>query len=174
MDDIAPPAAAADLALPWDSVTGRGTRLSRAPAAVRYSLRARSDAVLATSIGRALPDRIGAVRGGIARLGPDEYYALLPAGDTLPAAAGQAVSVVDISARALGFVIEGPGAAERIASGCSLDLDRFAIGRATRTLFETVEIILFRDDDERFCIDVWRSFAPWLWHVLAAEVAAAD
>lgn len=172
MIEIAPLAiSAADLAVGSEPVTGRDARLSLVPAATRHSLRARDPAVLARVIGRALPERIGEMRGGIACLGPDEYYALLPAGEVLPEGVGQAVSVVEISDRALGFVIEGAGAAALIAIGCPLDLDHFAIGRATRTLFETVEIILIREDTARFHIEVWRSFAPWLWHALAAAIA---
>jgi len=172
MIEIAPLAvSAADLAIGSEPLSGRDVRLSLAAAATRYSLRARDPAVLVRVIGRALPERIGEMRGGIACLGPDEYYALLPAGDVLPEGVGQAVSVVEVSGRALGFVIEGEGAAALIATGCSLDLDRFAVGRATRTLFETVEIVLFREDETRFHIEVWRSFAPWLWHALAAAIA---
>ena len=65
-----------------------------------------------------------------------------------------------------------PCAAEVIAAGCPLDLDRFAVSRATRTLFETVEIVLLRTGDERFEIEVWCSFAPWL--KTALETAAGQ
>jgi sarcosine oxidase subunit gamma len=55
-----------------------------------------------------------------------------------------------------------------LASGCPLDLERFAVGRATRTVFETVEVIVWREAADRFRVFVWRSFAPWLWHALKA------
>ena len=170
MIEIAPLAiAATDLAVGAEPLAGRNVRLSLAPSAARYSLRARDAALLSAVIGRALPARIGEMVEGIACLGPDEWLALLPAGGGL--GEEQAVSVVDISDRALGFVLEGRGAAAAIASGCPLDLERFAVGRATRTLFETVEIVLFREDETRFRVEVWRSFAPWLWHALAAVIA---
>jgi sarcosine oxidase, subunit gamma len=51
-------------------------------------------------------------------------------------------------------------------SGCPQDLDRFAVGKASRTIFETVEIILIREDEHQFHIEVWRSFASWLWTAL--------
>ena len=173
MIDIAPLAVAAtDLAIGSEPLAGRDARLSLAPAAARWSLRARDAALLSALVGRPLPARIGEVADGIACLGPDEWLAVLPEGEALALGEGQAVSVVDVSDRALGFMIEGRGAAAAIASGCPLDIERFAIGRATRTLFETVEIILFREDETRFRIEVWRSFAPWLWHALAASVAA--
>jgi sarcosine oxidase, subunit gamma len=63
-------------------------------------------------------------------------------------------------------VVEGPRSAEILNAGCPLDLDRFAVGRATRTIFETVEIVLLRLSEDRFHVEVWRSFAPWMWTAL--------
>jgi sarcosine oxidase subunit gamma len=51
------------------------------------------------------------------------------------------------------------------------DLDRFAVGRATRTIFETVEVILIREDADRFQVEVWRSFADWLWTALTTAAS---
>ena len=48
----------------------------------------------------------------------------------------------------------------------------FPVGRATRTLFETVEIIVWRQSATRFRVETWRSFAPWLWDAL--NLAAGD
>ena len=45
-------------------------------------------------------------------------------------------------------------------------LELFAVGKASRTIYETVEIILTREAGDRFHIEVWRSFAPWLWTAL--------
>jgi sarcosine oxidase, subunit gamma len=140
------------------------------PPARRYSLRARDRALLSRIIGLPLPARIGDTVGGtegstvgsIACLGPDEYYARLSGDIDLEPAQGQPVSIVDISDRAVGFTIEGAGALDLLSSGCPLDLARFAVGRTTRTLFETVEIIITREADRRWHVDVWRSFAPWL------------
>jgi sarcosine oxidase subunit gamma len=67
-----------------------------------------------------------------------------------------------VSERSVCLIVEGARAAEVIAAGCPLDLDRFALGRATRTVFETAEIILLRTGEDRFEVEVWRSFAPWL------------
>jgi sarcosine oxidase subunit gamma len=53
-----------------------------------------------------------------------------------------------------------------LLSGSPLDLAKFAVGRATRTIFEGVEIILIRVGQDRFELDVWRSFAPFVWGVL--------
>lgn len=138
----------------------------------RHSLRARDPAVLSALIGRPLPARIGATEGGIARLGPDEYYARLPVDTVLPDGAGEPVSIVDISARAVGIVLEGERAVDVLSAGCPLDLALWPVGRTSRTIFETVEIVVGRESETRWHVEVWRSFAPWLWQ--AFVTAAAD
>ena len=135
-------------------------------------MRARDPAVLAAVIGRALPAKIGESEGGIACLGPDEFYARLPVDTILPDSAGQPVSVVDISARAVGIVIERECAVDVLAAGCPLDLANWPVGRTSRTIFETVEIIVAREAEMRWHVEVWRSLAPWLWAAFLA--AAAD
>ena len=59
-------------------------------------------------------------------------------------------------------------AAEILMSGCPLDLERMAVGRGTRTIYETVEIVVIKRGAARFHIEVWRSFAPWLRAALVA------
>ena len=159
---------AADTLKLGERVQGRDVILSLAPAASRWSLRARDAGVLAGVCGMQLPARIGWAAGGIAMLGPDEWYAVLPAGQTVPAGENAAVSVVDVSSRSVGICVEGEGAAALLMTGCPLDLAQFAVGRATRTLYETVEIILLRHSETLFHVEVWRSFAPWLWGSLAS------
>jgi sarcosine oxidase, subunit gamma len=172
--EIAPIAvSAADLKLGTGPVEGTGVRLSLATDLVRYSMRARDPAVLEGVLGRSLPRRIGDTDAGIACLGPDEWYVILPDNFDLPRGGGLPVSVVDVSSRALGFVLEGPGALSVLASGCPLDLARMGVGRATRTVFETVEIVVWRESDERWHVEVWRSFATWLWHAFVAAINGA-
>lgn len=169
MLDIAPLAiTASDLTFGTAPMALGDVRIAPATTMARYSLRARSAAGLADIIGRAIPAQIGETLDGIACLGPDEWVARFPAGTALPMGEGQAASIVDISSRAVGIVIEGPRAAALVGTGCPLDVERFAVGRTTRTLYETVEIVLWREADTRFHIDVWRSFAPWLWNALIA------
>ncbi|WP_428334297.1 sarcosine oxidase subunit gamma [Novosphingobium sp.] len=151
-------------------VDGKPVTLANAASQVRLSLRARDSALLAGALGRALPDRIGSHADGVARLGPDEWYALLPEGTPVPDAGGQPVSVVDVSSRAVGFTVIGPGAVAALTRGCPLDLAQFTPGRATRTLFETVEIQIWTLAPDEFHIEVWRSFAPWLWHAIAEGI----
>ena len=149
------------------AVNGLSVSLSPAEPRVRLSLRAKDSGVLSAALGRALPERIGTQLDGIARLGPDEWHALLPEGTPVPAVSGQPLSVVDVTARSVGFTVEGPGAVAALIRGCPLDLANFAPGRATRTVFETVEIQLWAMAPDRFHVEVWRSFAPWLWHSIA-------
>ena len=150
---------------------GEGAMLSLAEPMARYSLRARQAQTLEALLGTKVPAAIGDTQGGIACLGPDEWLLRAPAGTSIPKGDSLPVSITDISERAVCLILAGPRAAEVLMSGCPLDLDRFAAGRATRTIFETVEIILLRKDHELFEVEVWRSFAPWL---KAALEAAAD
>jgi len=175
MLEIAPLAVAGiDLKPGSGPVTGAvyGLPVTLAPAGplVRWSLRAKDPAVLSSAIGRPLPERIGTQLDGIARLGPDEWHALLPEGTMLPVVTGQPISQVDVSARSVGFTLTGPGAAAALGRGCPLDVARFTPGRATRTVFETVEIQIWAIAPEQFHVEVWRSFAPWLWHALAEAI----
>jgi sarcosine oxidase, subunit gamma len=160
-----------DLSLRTDPVGAEGfavhgVTIHLAPPMARYSLRARQAQALETVLKVKLPKKIGATESGIACLGPDEWLMRAEAGSAIPTGEGLPMAITDISERALCFVVEGPRAAEILMSGCALDLDTFAIGRATRTIYETVEIILIRDTEECFHVEVWRSFAPWLWTAL--------
>ena len=149
-----------------------GVTITLAPPMARFSLRARDRAVLESLLGRKLPAKIGATDGEIACLGPDEWLLRSTQSTAISRGEGLPLAVTDISERAICLVVEGPRAAEVLMAGCPLDLERFATGRATRTIFETVEIILIRSGEHRFEVEVWRSFAPWLH--LALTTAAAQ
>jgi sarcosine oxidase subunit gamma len=157
--------------VPSTPQNGVGVTLSLAPPMVRYALRAKEAAVLESALGMAVPRAIGTTEGQIACLGPDEWLLRVPAGTSIACSAGSGIAVTDISERAVCFTISGPRAASLLMTGCPLDLDRFAVGRATRTIFETVEVILIREDADRFQVEVWRSFAMWLWTALAAAAS---
>ncbi len=157
----------ADALLRTDPVSGRafagdGVKISLAPPMARYSLRARQPEVLERLLGLKLSRQIGATLNGAACLGPDEWLLRAPAGTSLTTAAGLPVAITEVSERSVCLIVEGVRAAEVLAAVCPLDLDRYALGRATRTVFETVEIVLLRTGEERFEVEVWRSFAPWL------------
>lgn len=158
--------------VPHEAYVGDGVSVSLALPMVRYSLRARDPGSLEAVLGLRLPQKIGTTEGGAACLGPDEWLLRLPAGTAVPMGEGLPLAITEVSERAICLIVEGPRAAEVLMAGCPLDLDRFAPGRATRTIFEGVEIILIRSDDNRFEVEVWRSFAPWLQ--LALTTAAAQ
>lgn len=140
--------------------------ISLAPPMARYSLRARQAQALETLLGVKVPKKIGAIEGDIACIGPDEWLMRAAPGTTIPTGKGLAVAITDISERSVCLIIEGARAKSILASGCPLDLDKFAVGRPARTIYENVEIILIHESEQRWQVEVWRSFAPWLWTAL--------
>ena len=152
--------------LPAKAFVGTGVTIGASGSLTRYSMRARDPARLSELIGMMLPTKIGAMADDILKLGPDEYLALLPEGTSMPSGEGEPVSIVEVTSRAVGISVAGPRAAEVLMAGCALDLSRMAIGRGCRTVFETTEVIVVRKGDQDFHVEVWRSFAPWLWEAL--------
>ncbi len=148
----------------------RGVTIVLAPPMVRYSLRARQAQALETLLGVKMPN-IGTTEGSIACLGPDEWLMRAGAGTTIPMGEGLAVAVTDVSERSICLIVEGQRSAEILMTGCPLDLDKFAVGRATRTIFETVEIIVIREAEDRFHVEVWRSLSSWLWTALTTAAS---
>jgi sarcosine oxidase, subunit gamma len=115
-------------------------------------------------------------------LGPDEWLLMAPgeAPAELRAALSGAMSknqhsLTDISHRQIGLELVGRLAARLLSAGCPLDLRRTAFppSMATRTIFLKTEIILWRQAEERFHVDVWRSFAPYFVGHLAEAIAGA-
>lgn len=149
--------------VPAEPVSGRDVIVRAAAPMARYALRARQASDVEKLLGRPVPHKIGDTDQGVFCLGPDEWLLLAPAGTALSAGEGAAVAVTEVSDRNIGIIVEGPRASEVLAAGCPLDFDRFNVGRATRTIFETAEVIILRDAADRFHVEVWRSFAPWLW-----------
>jgi sarcosine oxidase subunit gamma len=155
--------------------------LCAGPAFARYSLRV-GEAVLpyvADALGFALPQtacRSASLGDRHALwLGPDEWLLLCAEGDTLgdalaAALSGSPHSLVEVSSRQTALIVSGPQAVDLISAGCPLDLglDAFSIGMCTRTLFGKAEIVLWRTDETRFQIEVWRSFAGYVFGLLQA------
>ena len=85
------------------------------------------------------------------------------------------VSAVDVSDREITYRLEGPAVLDLLATGCPLDLAKMPTGNGTRTVFDTAQIVLTREAEDRFHLTVWRSFAPHvraLLDIAARELAA--
>jgi sarcosine oxidase subunit gamma len=131
----------------------------------------------------AVPDRplrSVPIDGGAALwLGPDEYLLLLGhgRGAAVPGAfAGHAgpFSLVDVSHRQIALSVSGTDAAAVLAGGVPLDLaaDAFPVGTVARTIFEKAEIVLWRRGEDRWHLEVARSFAPYVRDLLTVIASA--
>jgi sarcosine oxidase subunit gamma len=100
-------------------------------------------------------------------LGPDEWLVI---GATLGAMDGV---VIDVGHRQIALLIEGPRAATLLSGACPLDLhpSAFPVGMCTRTVFAKAEIVLWRQAEHRFHLEVARSFAAYVYELLR-EIAA--
>lgn len=148
--------------VPADQAVFAGVTITLGAPLERRSLRARDAGALGKLLGRNVPGKIGVWQDEVLCLGPDEWLLRAPAGTKVPLGEGQPLAVVDISERALTLVIEGPRALDLLQAGCPRDLARLPVGEGRRTVFEGVEIVLLRTGEDRFELDVWRSFAEWL------------
>lgn len=146
------------------------------PDAARFSLRIDPSrrAEAAAAFGLALPAAIGeATRDGTRRalcLGPDEWMLSADMRDAETIAAAFAAlydevphSLVAIGDREIAIELRGAEAATLLSVGYAADIEDLAIGSGTRTVFDGVQAVLFRDGAEHFTLEVWRSFLP---HVL--------
>lgn len=137
-----------------------------APPAARYSLRSRTPEGLPPILASA-PFAGGDALG----LGPDEWLLVLP-DKALPPVVPGLHALTDIGHRNVGLIVAGSAASRLIQCGCALDLSlaAFPVGKATRTLYEGVEMVLWRTGEAAFRIEVWRSFAE---HLHAALLLSA-
>ena len=149
--------------------------LSAAAPVTRHVLRGREAALTAASgaLGFVLPQtpcRSASLGDRHALwLGPDEWLILSAPDDRLAADLEAAMgahphSLVEVTHRQVGLVLDSPKVEDVLSSGCPLDvaLRSFPVGMCTRTIFEKAEIVLWRTEAHRFHIEVWRSFAPYL------------
>jgi sarcosine oxidase, subunit gamma len=162
--------------------------LSEASPAARLILRGAEAVRVACGMafGVEPPSRLGPAgqseRRAALWLGPDEWLLIADSVDAADIGGvlesvleGTAHSLVDVSHRQIGLIASGPAAARVLNAGCPLDLDphAFPVGFATRTLFDKVEIVLWRHAGTTFHIEVWRSFAPYLVGSLAEAARGA-
>lgn len=149
------------------------------PPTARFSLRVREAGrgAAGRALGLDLPTGIGdATREGeraAVCLGPDEWLVTASEdGKTGITGAFADIyeqtphSLVDISDRELSYRVSGSGALTLMTIGCPRNVSRLAPGRAVRTVFDNAAIIMWRDAEEDFRLDVWRSFAPYVRDLL--------
>ncbi|WP_428982237.1 sarcosine oxidase subunit gamma [Oricola nitratireducens] len=112
-------------------------------------------------------------------LGPDEWCVLAPdkRRDALIEASRAAYAKIphafcDVSDREVVLRLSGPEALTALTTGIARDIESMEVGSAARTAFDTATVILWRDDENSFRMDVWRSFLP---HVRALlDLAQAE
>jgi sarcosine oxidase subunit gamma len=148
-----------------------GATITELSPATRISVRLADREAAATALGLDLPSRIGSRAAAGKRtalcLGPDEWLIEAPAADAAALAATLAdlatrlpMSAVEVSDREITYRLEGPAVLDLLATGCPLDLAKMPTGNGTRTVFDTVQVVLTREAEDRFHLTVWRSFAP--------------
>lgn len=141
----------------------------------RFSLRGRPEQrmALAAALGLALPERVGtrakAAAGEALCLGPDEWLIIASDGAALTEAARASAiphSLSDISHREISLRLSGPRVLDLLSAGCPRDLATIPAGGGARTLFESATVVLWRDGENEFRMDIWRSFAPQVRSIL--------
>ena len=161
--------------------------ITAAPASARFILRGDAGVVKVASaaFGLALPPRLAAIEAGARAalwLGPDEWLLMgseaeaeTIRADLDDALSALAHSLVDVSHRQTGFVLSGQRAARILSAGCPLDFRAaaFPAGRVARTLMAKAEVVLWRQDRQRYHLEVWRSFAPYVTTYLAEAARGA-
>lgn len=117
-------------------------------------------------------------------LGPDEQLLVGPDApgtqivSRLTAALdGVPHSLVDVSHRQAAIELSGPGATRLLAMACPLDFDsaQMPVGFCSRTVYAKAEIVLWRQEPQRFQLQAWRSILPYVTGLLAVgsgELAA--
>lgn len=157
-----------------------GLRIQDLPFVGKFSLRTRTEDLpgLSKTLGIDLSQKIGEMsQAGTRRaicLGPDEWMIHCAEAERAEiTAASEALyeavphSLVDISFREIGIEISGPEAATLISMSCARDLSKLTEGRAARTLFDSAQVILLRESEDRFHMYVWRSFYPHVRQLLS-------
>lgn len=153
-------------------------RVTPAAPAARLSLRAPAESLsaLSAALGLALPQQPKTSSTAGSRhalwIGPDEWLLIDESGADLVAAAASAGvlhAATDVSHRNTAVIVEGPGAAAAINAGCpqNLSLSAFPVGACSRTILGKAEIVLYRTADQSFRVEAWRSFATYVFGMLA-------
>lgn len=149
------------------------------PGIGRFNLRlSESDvAAASTALSISLPTSVGETsfseKCRALCLGPDEWVLYTDEADakTLVSASLQLYesvphSLVDISHREVAFSLKGAQAIALLSVGCPTDLRDMPIGGGRRTVFDGATVVIHRDGQDDFRMEVWRSFLPHVWELL--------
>jgi sarcosine oxidase subunit gamma len=146
----------------------------------RFSLRVGPNEALAAAkaLGGDLPGRIGdgtmAGQRSAICLGPDEWVlhtvpedaaALHQAFAEIYAAAPH--SLVEIGDREQTIALSGLQAVDLLSTGCPRDVEALQVGCGVRTVFDTVQVVLIRDGETAFRLEVAQSYLPHVWALLS-------
>lgn len=154
-----------------DKMVAAGVRLRVLPEGHILHVMARSGRDLASGHLAALGDRDPQA---IRPLGPGQWLVVgnrVLSPDEIRAKAavlGDLASLFDGSHGRVRIVLEGSGAADRLATGSGVDLrsEAFPVGQSAATLFRHIAVHITRVADETFEMLVARSFAQSLWEEL--------
>lgn len=141
-----------------------GVAVVELPPTVRISLRLADPAAAGVPLPTGIGERLDGARSALC-LGPDEWLIEAPESDRAALLADLAKiaaphSAVEVSDREITYALEGPAVLDLLATGCPRDLARMPVGSGARTVFDTVQVVLVRETQDRFHLTVWRSFAP--------------
>lgn len=164
------------------ALPGAQTRVSIRPVedCARFILRIDPLNLAAASAiwGATLPPTIGGLVANSGRIatciGPDEWYLIAPLSEQDVIESGFAAlyastihSLVDVGHREVGIAIEGPEAVLALQASIAFDIAAMPVGSGCRTIIDRVQIILLREEQDRFRIEVWHSFSDHVWNLLA-------
>ena len=163
-----------------NTLTAPGVTITELAPTTRVALRIPAE----TAAGIGFPTTVGArsAFGGRTALclGPDEWLIEAPEAERDALLADLAKlpaphSAVEVSDREVTWALEGPAVLTLLATGAPRDLAAMPTGSGARTIFDTAQVVLVREADDRFHLTVWRSFAPHVRALLALaerEIAA--
>ncbi|MGY4509528.1 sarcosine oxidase subunit gamma [Bradyrhizobium sp. USDA 3650] len=153
------------------------------PPTTRISLRTADPAATGACLGLELSASVGtrAVAGARTALclGPDEWLLEAPEAEAAALAKPLAelaarlpLSAVEVSDREITVALAGPTVRDLLNTGCPREIAKLAVGSGCRTIFDTVQVVLTREAEDRFHLTVWRSFGPHLRTLL--DIAARE
>lgn len=131
------------------------------------------------ALGAKIPSRIGQLiktnNISVACIGPDEFYILAEESEGQGIVASFAKlyetephSLVEVSHRETGIDVSGSSAEWLLNAASPLDLSKMEAPGCVRTIFDRVQIILIKMDENNYRIEVWNSFADHVWNLLEA------